>query len=311
MSEWLQERGNPWGDFICLQLNYAWGMDELMRESEKDRSYTYSLAELADRDIAHRRRAEELQELYDKSLAIKEEHWVEWVLGPGVDPPVAHRLADADEGVEAHDSVRGYGALRQRALYPSGAAVKAAVRFSRGMIGSVMCRFCDWWGTTCATCEGGGHLMGGQPSERFPRGHYIQMCGRCFGVGRSNALGPILARHPVSAVRLTDFVFARDGNRIGIRTGGRARSDGVVPGQVFHAAKKYKNGVRESTEGLATWRDETVARDALTFGLLAWAREKSTLGQFARQNERPPAMGRPTEPGSAVTTPAEPPAPTG
>lgn len=313
LSEWLQERDNPWGDFISLQLHHHWGLEELTgRREDRDEHKLVRRQGTIDEPVdeeeeqrAERRRITELVDLYSRSLKLKKAHWREWVLGLQVDPPVAHRLVDGDSDAAAPTGPRVSRAFgRQRDFSPHN---KVQVFFSRGMISAVRCRRYDWWGTECSLCQGLGHVSLGPRTERHPFGAYMQLCARCCGLGRINALGPILARHPINLIRVFDFQFERVGNRAGLRCRQVGLlTDGLVPDGVFYCACEYRNGCKKYDDGrAATWRDEEVAKRALEFGMLRWARDKGTIANFARQNERPPAMGRPTEPGSAVTPQAE------
>lgn len=69
--------------------------------------------------------------------------------------------------------------------------------WSRGFIDTVSCTLADWFGAPCCTSP--------------VRPGWQRDCELCHGTGRANARGPaIVAAQPITVVRLTDAIAARD-----------------------------------------------------------------------------------------------------
>lgn len=288
LSEWLQERDHPWGNFIHLQLEHHWRYQEFLKragaEDEAALVRKQNGIEVADEtgsaDAGWRDRAlQELRSLWSQAISLKRLYWQEWTIPPGQYDWKVRRLHDMDYDRPGPRSDPSHSVF---------------VSFHRGLLDKVICATDIWFGSYCVGCEGDGRVReksqtdtnherySGEWSSRYVTHHH------CEGLGLVRGLGPLLAAHPVRQLLLTDLtrVDANDGISLELWD---------VPRSVINRCP--------ATRGFNPRRRNRVTEDRMRLACrqlgeegLEWARDAEVIEKNSHQwraVDRPVTIGRP------------------
>lgn len=286
LSEWLQERDHPWGNFMQLQLEHHWRHQAFRERSRAEDEATLvrkqNSIEPSDEgesvDAEWRDKAvPELRLLWSQAVALKGPYWKEWALPPGQYDWKVNHLFDTD-----YDSARIAEGPRNRNA--------AFVSFRRGLLAQVLCPADVWFGSFCNLCDGRGQVtVDIPPTDEQGRFRYVPH-DRCEGLGRLRGFGPLLAAHPVQELRMTDLIRP---SRNGDDTFEIDLWD--VPPEVIGRCLCLTGFDPRRRHTISKVRAGLVERE-LAVACLAWARDPLVIEKNSRQwwtVDRPISIGRP------------------